>query len=102
MAPTSCVSDTWVPPQGWLSMDEFSPMQTRLTRPSPMGGRTFLDLTMPGLAASSASVIHWTKIGWFSSTSFISFDVTSSLSIVSVMSKSTRLSSSPTAAPVIG
>ena len=58
ISPTSPVARTWVPPQGWLSTAALSPMQTSRIRPVPTGGRTFFDLTRPGLAASSSSVIQ--------------------------------------------
>ena len=46
-----------------------SPIDTRRTRPVPVGGMTDMVRTRPGLAASSASLIHCSETGWSSAIS---------------------------------
>ena len=46
-----------------------SPIDTRRTCPVPVGGMTDMVRTRPGLAASSASLIHCSQTGWSSAIS---------------------------------
>ena len=76
-------------------------MSISRTRPVPIGGFTDMVLTRPGLASSSASLIQ--RLVTAASVAIISFTfaVMASLSRpASGMSKSSRLSLSPTEPPV--
>src|SRR5690606_23002925 len=79
ISPTSCVSETCVPPQGCESTTPFSPMRTRRMRPSPTGGRTFFDFTISGLARTSSSLIQRMATASLAFTRSMSFSVTNSL-----------------------
>src|SRR6185369_6262070 len=53
--PISAVRATCVPPQAWRSTPSID---SRRTRPAPIGGRTLMVLTSSGRAFSSSSVTH--------------------------------------------
>src|SRR4029077_15565967 len=97
-APISPVARTCVPPQGCRSSPAIS---MRRTCQVPIGGFTDIVFTRPGLASSSASVIQRLVTRALLAIISATFAVIASLSRpASGMSKSSRLSLSPTEPPV--